>query len=496
MSTAPTEALRALARLLGAGLAETVAEGGARQALEGALRERFHARSWQEAEIRDAYGRSADATHVAFAGLLPEGSNPSGPYGGLSLVWFPGAGGRSLLTFVVGTLGLHPDEALLGRPGHRRHVAAMRAHLRRAGVAAWTKADPASIDAPVPEAVRSAFPGWDDVFRRYGSFVAACAEVGPEDPPRAAATVLAFLDLYAYERRWQVLAAHREEAGAYLAGLDAEVFRSPSPAEITALLLERRFVVLQGPPGTGKTRAADGIRQGETFGGRGLAVQFHPAVTYEDFVVGLAPEPAAEGLRFRVRAGWLLQAVEAAERTPDQPHLLQIDEINRGDLAKVLGEAIYLFEPREIGGAAGREVVLPHPWRGRAGLRFPANLYVLATMNTADRSIAGMDLAVRRRFAFVTLQPDRAPVLAQGLPLATEVFERLTRVFVEHVADDAFPLLPGQAYYLAGGEPELRRRLRYELLPLLDEYLAGGLLGGAAGELQAQRDWIADRVAG
>lgn len=79
-------------------------------------------------------------------------------------------------------------------------------------------------------------------------------------------------------------------------------------------------------------------------------------------------------------------------------------------------------------------------------------------MNTSDRSIAGMDLAVRRRFAFVTLPPDRTAVAAQGLPLATEVFDRLMDVFVEHAPDDALDLLPGHAYFLAQDEEELRER--------------------------------------
>jgi len=487
-----SSALSALADLVRRGLPDTPAENPpARAALQALFGDRYHSRHGAQAEIRDAYGRAADPTHIPFAGLLPEGSNTSGPYGGMSLVWFPRKGGGSLLTFVVGTLGLSPDESILGRPGHRRHVAAMRAYLRRNGVTAWTKPDPAAIGTPLPPAVHEAFAGYADALRRYGPFIYACAEVGVEAPDdRAAQTLAAFLDLYAYERRWQVLAAHRAGSDDYLAALNAELFANPSEDEVTALLLERRFVVLQGAPGTGKTRLSDAIREGPAFQARGLPVQFHPAITYEDFVVGLAPQPAHDTLHFAVRPGWLLQAVEAAERAPDVAYLLQIDEINRGDLAKVLGEAIYLFEPGEV-----REITLPHAWNGGARLRLPPNLYVLGTMNTADRSIAGMDLAVRRRFAFVTLYPDRDPVAAQPLPLAADAFDRLAHAFVEHAPDDALALLPGQAYYLAKTEDQLRRRLRYELLPLLDEYLTAGLLGGAAAEVQTCRDWISDRVA-
>jgi|GEM_PF-3723462 len=104
------------------------------------------------------------------------------------------------------------------------------------------------------------------------------------------------------------------------------------------------------------------------------------------------------------------------------------------------------------------------------------------------------DLAVRRRFAFVTLHPDRAPVKALGIPLGIETFDRLAATFVEHAADDAVPLLPGQAYYLTDDEVQLRRRFRYELIPLLDEYLTGGMLGAAAAEVQTVRDGLADHV--
>lgn len=503
MPTAPTAtpaALAALTALLqqGLGAAATATTDSpaptAKTALEAFLAERYPKLQTRKASIRNAYGTSGEATHIPFAGLLAEGSPQSGAYGGMSVVWFPRSpeeGGGSLLTFVVGTLGLSPDEGILGRPGHRRYVHAMRARLHGLQVQAWAKPDPAALSAPVPATVREAFPNWDRVWERYGPYIYAAAEITTDQPPAtASATVAAFFDLYARERGWKALAAHAPAFDAYLAALTDTFFRNPSEAEVLNLLLERRFVVLQGPPGTGKSRMAANILKSATFAARGLSVQFHPAVTYEDFVVGLAPRPDADGLGFHVRGGWLLQAVEAADQLGDRPFLLAIDEINRGDLGKVLGEAIYLFEPGEA-----REIALPHPWHGRDHLRLPDNLYVLATMNTADRSIAGMDLAVRRRFAFVTLHPDRAPVAAQtSLPLAAQVFDRLAATFVEHAGDDTLALLPGQAYFLADNEAHLRRRFRYELIPLLDEYLAGGLLGAAAAEVQTVRDWLADRV--
>jgi len=176
----------------------------------------------------------------------------------MSVVWFSRAaaeGGGSLLTFVVGTLGLNPDEGILGRPGHRRYVQAMRTHLHGLGVTARAKPDPAALHNDVPAMVKDAFPNWDAVWKRYGPFIYAAAEIGPDAPPdRATATVAALFDLYARERGWRPLAAHAAAVNAYLATLTDSFFRNPTEADVTDLLRERRFVVLQGPPGTGKTR--------------------------------------------------------------------------------------------------------------------------------------------------------------------------------------------------------------------------------------------------
>jgi len=253
-------------------------------------------------------------------------------------------------------------------------------------------------------------------------------------------------------------------------------------------LLARHFVILQGPPGTGKTRLAKQVLS-DHFGGSGTIVQFHPAVTYEDFVVGISPDVGgAEQLRFRVRPGWL---VEACAQAHSSPYLLVVDEVNRADLGKVLGEAIYLFEPDEVG---TRQIRLSHVVQGGQEFVLPENLYVLGTMNTADRTIASMDLAIRRRFTFMTMMPDRNPVVEQGIALATTLFDRVCDVFFEHAPSDAMTLMPGHSYFLARDEKELRCRLKYELLPLLDEYLVEGYLGYAAGELHAVRDEIENAV--
>jgi 5-methylcytosine-specific restriction protein B len=465
------------------------AGSGIRKIVAAMLEEHFPKRLSQQVQIRDAYalGQGEEKDGVPYAGLIHPDNPESGPYGGTSLVWFPTGDHGSLMSFVVGTRGLSPDEGILTKPGHRRRLAALRRYLSELKVPVWTKTDPSALDQTVPKVAQELFPGFESVFKRYGEVLYCLAKV-PEDAEAARTVVSAFLALYAHERNWQPLAAYRAESEEILGAMWGRMFDRVDATRVHDLLRERRFVIIQGPPGTGKTRLAEQVLR-EQFAGRGMTVQFHPAVTYEDFLVGLSPDAESGELRFDVRPGWLVRASRLAEQGPA---LLVIDEINRADLAKVLGEAVFLFEPSEVGGPRARCVRLAHPVNGSAEFRMPENLYVLATMNTADRSIAPIDIAIRRRFAFVTLRPQRNVVVGTGLALALKVFDDLAGVFVEHVPEDGLDLLPGHAYFLAGDEAELRRRFRYELVPLLDEYLRQGLVGPAASELQAVRDSIAD----
>jgi 5-methylcytosine-specific restriction protein B len=111
-------------------------------------------------------------------------------------------------------------------------------------------------------------------------------------------------------------------------------------------------------------------------------------------------------------------------------------------------------------------------------------------MNSADRSIAILDLAVRRRFAFVDIWPDLSVVEEQGLPLAIEAFGRLQDLFADYSPPNALVLMPGHTYFLARSEQELHNRLRYELMPLIHEYLVEGRLGPCETELHAYVDWL------
>jgi len=183
--------------------------------------------------------------------------------------------------------------------------------------------------------------------------------------------------------------------------LAADLYLEPTTAlqEIVDLLEDRKQAIFYGPPGTGKTRVA--LDLAKAFAGtedRVELVQFHPSYAYEDFVEGWRP---TEDGNFKLKPGPLRRLAKRAEEEESHNFVLVIDEINRANLSKVLGELFFLFEYRD------RQVTLQY---SEERFSLPKNLYILGTMNTADRSIAFVDAALRRRFHFHQFFPDRPPV--------------------------------------------------------------------------------------
>ena len=427
---------------------------------------------------------------VPFAALLPPDQDRSGAYGGMSFVLFPQRepGAPALIGMVVGTHGLAPDEDILGRPGHARKMRAIAAWLRQRGARfAWAKQDPVRIDIELPDAIRGPLSDWDQALKRYGKVlyaVFAPPRDSSEGEELVADAIAAFTDVFFMERGIDLMAAAQEDAERIRRAWLGVTLPTVDEHDVRDLLQTRKYVVLEGPPGTGKTDLAGQLLEG-TYGGNGRTIQFHPGTTYESFIGGLAPsEGGAMGFTFTPTPGHLMEAAAEAATTPDRPYLLVIDEINRADLAKVLGEAIYLFEP----GRHDRTVQLAHDFPGQGRLlALPPNLHVLGTMNSADRSIAILDLAVRRRFAFTSMWPQLRVVEQHAGPTMQRAFQDLLMLFLEHAPDDAFALMPGHAYFLAP-EEEAQRRLATDVVPLLREYLALRYVAGFADELQAYLD--------
>ena len=243
--------------------------------------------------------------------------------------------------------------------------------------------------------------------------------------------------------------------------------------DVALLLRDKGQVIFQGPPGTGKTYVAQKLA--ETLAGsrdRVRLVQFHPSYSYEDFVEGYRPTMSAErGAGFDLRKGPLLRAADRARNESQYDHYLVIDEINRGNLAKVFGELYYLLEYRD------REMSLQY---SEEPFSLPNNLYIIGTMNTADRSIALVDLALRRRFYFVEFHPDRQPV--RGLLRRYLRDKSPDMEWVADLVDRANGLLRedrhaaiGPSYFMKENldEGDMERAWDHSVLPYIEERLFG-----------------------
>ncbi len=250
------------------------------------------------------------------------------------------------------------------------------------------------------------------------------------------------------------------------------------PAEflenIKTLIEDKKQVIFQGPPGTGKTYVAQKLA--EHLAGskeRVTLVQFHPSYAYEDFVQGFRPTTRNGQPGFELRDGPLLQAAERAKGEPDAKHFLVIDEINRGNLAKVFGELYFLLEYRES------QMNLQY---SDEAFSLPDNLYFIGTMNTADRSIALVDLALRRRFYFVEFHPDEEPIKglllrwleANGLDRMAWVADVVNRAN-DKLKDDLHAAI-GPSYFMKPGLDwaAVERIWKHSVLPYIEERRFGG----------------------
>lgn len=211
-------------------------------------------------------------------------------------------------------------------------------------------------------------------------------------------------------------------------------------------------------------------------------IQFHPAYTYEDFVRGITPKTSEEAtVLYPVENKILAEYAQKAQDNPNRNYVLIIDEINRANLPAVLGELIYALEYRT------RPVTSLYEYKGDREIIIPNNLYIIGTMNTADRSIGHIDYAIRRRFAFYPLTSDRNSIQeyynttkgdASIKDKALILFDNVYAIIENNIASDFSKedLMVGHSYFMAESEDNLKLKLVYEIKPLLKEYLKDGIL--------------------
>jgi 5-methylcytosine-specific restriction protein B len=242
------------------------------------------------------------------------------------------------------------------------------------------------------------------------------------------------------------------------------------------LLEDRRQLIFYGPPGTGKTYLAQAIAKHLTVPEATKLVQFHPGYTYEDFFEGFRPLAAADGsgaVGFKLTPGPYRRLVDAARENPATPYVLIIDEINRANLAKVFGELYFLLEYRDSA------IDLLYSSGDDLGFTMPQNVFIIGTMNTADRSIALVDTAMRRRFAFKALHPSTEPAKSMlSKWLAREDLPQSAAQVLDHlnalIEDEDFKI--GPSYFMRKSVHEgqgMSIVWETSILPLLDEHHFG-----------------------
>ena len=251
--------------------------------------------------------------------------------------------------------------------------------------------------------------------------------------------------------------------------------------DIVGLLEDKGQVILYGPPGTGKTflarRLAEALAPDSAY--RKL-VQFHPSTSYEDFFEGYRPEQtAAGGIGYRLTQGPLARMAEHALEHPDRRHVMVIDEINRANLPRVLGELLFLFEYRDEHAST--------LYRPDDEFWLPDTVWFIGTMNTADRSIALVDAALRRRFHFVPFFPRRGPTAGllerwldrEGEPvwvgeLVAMVNDELTKALGDDLQLGASHFMRKGYEGVAGADDVVLRRIwEYNIEPFIEDQFFG-----------------------
>ena len=426
-------------------------------------------------------------------GYIREDQPTSGAYDGLSYVIFPeNKNTRCLVAIGIGSSSIGKDGDLASSPGFRRSFIRLN-KAGESGAAFFYKLRFDEMETSTPglqeELYSEKTPPYEDVI--IDTTTKYNADSDKESPGLLPAAFIvdyttedgwnlikAWLAQYAKWRHWEKFQKGTDKKKPSEAIEEAIKkcicdAKCPDATTVKGVLDTHRFVVLQGAPGCGKTWTANEVSK--MFKNENVFfTQFHAETTYSDFVYGIRPDLNGNSIAYKGEKGTLLKAIDRAEEVKQDKEnvLLIIDEINRANLANVLGPVFYLFEPNakrkhtlHLGTIYENDKERPLEYQ-----ELPNNLFVLATMNTADKSLAVVDFALRRRFAWVTLRPHKVNI--DGFD--NEFFEKVDELFSTYATDEELNLQPGQSYFM--DKSNRKESIEYGLIPLFKEYFAEGFL--------------------
>jgi hypothetical protein len=416
---------------------------------------------------RNNVGSEALKDNGAYFGFISPDEEPSGPFHDFSLTIFPTDENKAWLVCLgIGSSGFKNDYELATYPGLRRLF------TKLVNDDGFCKSDFSDIETSLPKTLtgREDLQHIKNTIKTYTKVLPVCQIVSNPESEDGKKIIEAFIAGYAKLRDWPSNKPQRDAVEKAL-----EPFLKESEidevSEVLHLLNERKFIVLQGPPGTGKTRTAKKVA--EKLSAKTFFTQFHAETSFSDFIYGIRPNLKSENLSYTENLGIFTCAVKHAIDNPNEKTLLIIDEINRANLSNVLGPIFYLFEHKMD--TSNVQIEISPGFRIN---KLPKNFFVIATMNTADRSLAVVDFALRRRFAWYTLKPKA--IKSPSFFLKDFLF--IQEIFNWYATSNELALLPGQGYFIAESEEEMTNRIQYEIFPLIKEYLQEGLIRSAKDE--------------